>query len=332
MAAATNGKPAVKTEGPRTVAVLPFTNTSGSKNFNYLNESIPEAIITSIAKLKRFQIVERQTIKALLNETKLEATGLTETGAREVSKQLKADIYIIGSFLALENQIQINARIFSAGDGRVLGAAKNQGPVSSKIFQQLDELAEELAESLDKAVPRDRVITQTRVIEKETIVERGGFPLSLQIGSGLVSPLGELGKNFQSGFQGDFALGFHDLIWKNTYLGLVGGFALLKSEDSVAVKLESLNRIPLHLRLGYDFFPWKKLNLRPYISGGVINGQLKGEKAEVAYTLPEMNGGLEVGWFFGRSFRLFAQSQLTLQFDEELVLFNGFNAGASYRF
>jgi TolB-like protein len=309
----------------KVVAVLPFSNTSGEKHYDYLNESIPEAIITSVAELKRFKIVERHAVKGLLEDRKLEVAGLTDTAAQEVSKLLKADIYILGSFMALENEIRINARIFDVHNGEVLGAANVQGGVDSKIFDLLDELADKMADSLDKAVPYEKIVTVT-VFGKGY----GGENFSVFSGPFMYIPHLNIGDSFAGAIGFSFEFGRGDILLKGLFGGVQLGFASMSSSDKY---VDSLSIIPITGVAGYEYhFPWyAPLVLRHYLAAGGDIGVYQGHTGSKDYRVPQFGVGTKFIHFIWSGFSAAIDFKYTFQIDESINSYYFLGLGVLYQ-
>ncbi|TFB11056.1 hypothetical protein E3V36_02035 [Candidatus Marinimicrobia bacterium MT.SAG.2] len=94
------------------IAVVDFKNTGQDESYNFLEETISEAIITKLAKGGNFEIVERSRLKEALKEMELGMTGLLdEQTAVEVGRAVGANAILLGSFVSIGNVIRINARL-----------------------------------------------------------------------------------------------------------------------------------------------------------------------------------------------------------------------------
>jgi TolB-like protein len=303
----------------QTVAVLEFENTSGSKNYDYLNKSIPEAVITSIARLKRFKVLERKALEAKLEQMQIDSTGLTEDKAKKAAKLLKADIYITGSFLAVKDHVQINGRIFNAHTGELLGAAKKKGKVSHKIFDMLDEFSEELAVSLDEAVPKEKVVTKIVYREREL-----GYKFEVYAAPLFVSPVGSIGDTFDSSFGFEIGVGINNLFFRRLYFGLDSGFSSVPSSYK---EIDSLSIIPFYISAGYNFYLFKDLTIRPYLLGGINAGSYKSQYNEVSYNMGSFGAGVFISFPVWKNLSVYVNEKLSSQMDDDISIFNNISLG-----
>ena len=93
------------------VAVVDFRNTSGRADLDPLGSSIAESLLTNLARRGRLTLVERSRLASVMEELRLGLTDFVDPEtAAEVGKSLGANVIILGSYTAVANQFQINAR------------------------------------------------------------------------------------------------------------------------------------------------------------------------------------------------------------------------------
>ena len=131
------------------IAVVDFRNTGSDKNYDYLENTIPEAIITYLAKAGKIEIVERSRLKDAIEEMKLGMSGiLDEQTAVEVGKAVGANAILVGSFVSIGEVIRINARLIDVKTSRIIKAEIVQGGVGIEIFSLMDEMARSIEAQL----------------------------------------------------------------------------------------------------------------------------------------------------------------------------------------
>jgi len=131
------------------IAVVDFRNTGGSEELNYLEKTIPENIITRMAKSGRTEIVERARLQDALKEMELGLAGIIdEQSAVELGRAVGANAILLGSFASIGQKIRINARLIDVKTSRIIKAEVVQGNVSSEIFQLMDQLAISMEQQL----------------------------------------------------------------------------------------------------------------------------------------------------------------------------------------
>ncbi len=126
------------------VAVFPLEDLRPSGDTEGLGEALAAGIENAL--------VERQRLKALMDEIGLSMTGaVDERTALRVGKLLGANHLILGSFMKFRNQVRVNARVVRTETGEITGTAKVTGN-----FEKIFELEERLVgEILSAGLERD---------------------------------------------------------------------------------------------------------------------------------------------------------------------------------
>ena len=131
------------------VAVLPFANTNGDKNLDWLTQGIPETITNDLLSLEGIVIIERLQIRKIMDEQKLQHTGaIDETTAVSLGKLLGADILVVGAFQKQGDTIRLTARFVDVKTGGVIQTAKCTGKMD-QIFDLQDQIVKDLMKNLN---------------------------------------------------------------------------------------------------------------------------------------------------------------------------------------
>ena len=110
------------------VAVVDFRNTSGRADLDPLGSSIAESLLTNLAGRGRLTLVERSRLASVMEELRLGLTDFVDPEtAAEVGKSLGANVIILGSYTAVANQFQINARAVGVSTGEIMFAEQVKG-------------------------------------------------------------------------------------------------------------------------------------------------------------------------------------------------------------
>lgn len=137
------------------IAIVNFRNTSNNTDLDYLEDSIPESIITSMAKSGQLEIVERSRLRDAIKEMELGMSGVVdEKTAVEVGRAVGASAILVGSYVAIGSMIQINARLIDVETSKIIKADSKRGTVGEEIFNLMDQMAQSMeAQLLGKAPP-----------------------------------------------------------------------------------------------------------------------------------------------------------------------------------
>ena len=128
------------------IAVFPLVNGgSYSKNkqedLNLLSLGLQQSLINELAVNTNLRVVDRGTLRDLLREQDLGASGRVDpqTAAR-LGKIVGARYIITGGFIDLYGEMQINGRIIDVSTSEVVRSAQVQGN-KKKLFGLLSQLA-----------------------------------------------------------------------------------------------------------------------------------------------------------------------------------------------
>ena len=192
-----------QTKNTARIAIMDFQNTSGNSNLDYLQESIPEMLITNLAKEERLHIVERNRLNDAVKEMQLGMTGLVDQSkAVELGKAVGASAILVGSYLEIGGVIRINARLIDVSSSQVMKAESVQGTSGKEIFNLMDQLATSIinqlvekkktdepkvrqADKISQNVPQnaDKRRTQPTPVKKESS-KKGGSNTALYVVGG----------------------------------------------------------------------------------------------------------------------------------------------------
>ncbi|MFQ5793841.1 MAG: FlgO family outer membrane protein [Candidatus Bipolaricaulia bacterium] len=152
--------PAVAQQQELVIAIVDFENTSGRAEFDQLERTIPESMLTRFAQAERVRVVERARLEAAIEEMRLGLGGIVDTRtASEIGRAVGATAIIIGSFSIIGDQIRINARLIDVETGEVITGEVVQGGVrGAQIFELTDELSARMLAKLtgERAEPERR--------------------------------------------------------------------------------------------------------------------------------------------------------------------------------
>ena len=139
----------VSSDNPAVIAVMPFANLTGQKEYDWLSTGIGEVFTTKLGGLPYFNLVERIKISEILKEMELGQTGLIdENTAPQVGKMLGAEGLVTGSFQIVGQAIRMDARLLDVETGRVYAFAGAFGELD-KIFEAQDRIAASFLDALN---------------------------------------------------------------------------------------------------------------------------------------------------------------------------------------
>ncbi|MCX7641318.1 MAG: CsgG/HfaB family protein [Elusimicrobiales bacterium] len=113
------------TEGIKKIAVVPFSyadNVQSTKD----GAVIAERLSIKLINLGKFEVIERTQLDKVLQELKLQSSGVIDaTSAKELGKILGVDAIITGTLVPTsDGKIEVNARIVKTDTAQAIGAAQ----------------------------------------------------------------------------------------------------------------------------------------------------------------------------------------------------------------
>ncbi len=128
-------------DGPRRrIAVVDFCDVNGQ--IPPSGAVIAELLIGELFKTGRYEIVERKLLSSVLEQHKLNMTGLVnESTARKVGRLLGVDYIVTGTVIALGTTMSVNARTIAIETGSIVAAAS--ADLDQDAFRQLPQKAME---------------------------------------------------------------------------------------------------------------------------------------------------------------------------------------------
>lgn len=139
-------------QAPKTLVILPFENNSVTdpEYYDPLTKGLSAMLITDLSNnVSTLKLIERDKIQSLLKEIALSQSGsIDKSTAIRAGKILGAQATTFGSFMVIEKQVRIDARIVKVETSEVLMAESILG--RSDNFIDLErELAAKIAKSLN---------------------------------------------------------------------------------------------------------------------------------------------------------------------------------------
>ncbi|MDD3553984.1 MAG: CsgG/HfaB family protein [Deltaproteobacteria bacterium] len=137
------------------IAVLDFT-VQGKGLDQDLGKIVSDWFITSLVKNERFEVVERGTLKRILDEQALAMSGIVdEQTATRAGKMLGVNVLITGSVVRLGERIEITARGIDIETAAVLAAESEKAENLNGLMDSVNELSVRLVRTLSGMLSRN---------------------------------------------------------------------------------------------------------------------------------------------------------------------------------
>ena len=147
----------------RTIAVMAFKNQTGDTAFDYLQETIPNLLITSLEQSGRFRVTTWQELKDLLRQAgKNESAALDDEAGFEVCRRAGIETLAVGFYTKAGDTFVTDVKIFEAAAKRALKTTQARGDGPASILKnQIDEISRSIcrgrglaALKIEKAPPK----------------------------------------------------------------------------------------------------------------------------------------------------------------------------------
>jgi len=144
---ATDAIPAATTDlGDRSVAVLPFVNSTGVDSLDWLGPGMSDMLTTNLAQTGALRVVSPQRLFELLRQEGHEETDqIPQERAMEIASRSGARTMVHGSILGTADDLALDAQLIDLSDGTIIAAERARG---SDVFALADTVADRLASTL----------------------------------------------------------------------------------------------------------------------------------------------------------------------------------------
>ena len=153
----------------RSIAVIGFKNQTGDKNLDYLQEAIPNLLITSLEQSGHFQVTSWERLKDLLRQSGKEATAVgDEEAGFEVCRKEGVEAIVLGSYIKAGETFATNIKVLDSTTKHLLKTASCKGDgVSSVLKTQIDEISRTISRGLGPVIAKIE-IAQPKIADLTT--------------------------------------------------------------------------------------------------------------------------------------------------------------------
>jgi TolB-like protein/Tfp pilus assembly protein PilF len=132
--------------GQRSVAVLPFENSTGADSLDWLGSGMSDMLTTNLAQTGALRVVSPQRLFELLRqEGHSETDRIPRERAMDIASRSGARTMVHGAILGTADDIALDVQLIDLSDGTIIAAERARG---SDVFALADSVAERLASTL----------------------------------------------------------------------------------------------------------------------------------------------------------------------------------------
>ena len=120
------------------IAILPFQNTNGDPNTEYLSDGITESIISSLSQLPQLRVMARSTVFSYKGK---------DVDPRKVGRDLDVRAVLTGRLIQQGDNLTISTELVNVADGTELWGQRYTRKLTD-VFALQEEMAKEISEKL----------------------------------------------------------------------------------------------------------------------------------------------------------------------------------------
>jgi serine/threonine protein kinase/tetratricopeptide (TPR) repeat protein len=164
----------------RSVAVMGFSNITGSGEDDWLGTGLAETVTTDLKGIEGLAVISGDRIREALRRLGADAGETDEAVAVRAGRDVGARWVLLGGFQRSGDAIRVTARLTEVATGAIVDTVKVDGTVAG-IFDLQDRIVRELTSALRVSPARsDRAIDETSVIEAYEAFSRGVINLRVE--------------------------------------------------------------------------------------------------------------------------------------------------------
>ncbi len=131
---------------PRPIVVIGFKNQTGEETYDYLQEVIPNLLITSLEQSQYLQVITWERLHDLLKQLGIEGANLFDRDVGfELCQMEGVDAIVLGSFTKAGDIFVTDLKVLDVASKSLLASASAKGEGVGSILQnQIDDLSEKI--------------------------------------------------------------------------------------------------------------------------------------------------------------------------------------------
>ncbi|MDH5742426.1 MAG: protein kinase [Candidatus Aminicenantes bacterium] len=136
----------ISPENMVSVAVISFENQTGDRAYDYLQDAIPNLLITSLEQAKSFRVTSWERLRDLMEQLgKKDFSVIDRDLGFELCRLDGIKAIILGSFTKAENMFATDVKVLNVETKSLLKSVSSRGEgVDSILKRQIDELSREI--------------------------------------------------------------------------------------------------------------------------------------------------------------------------------------------
>lgn len=154
-------------DGRISIAVMPFINMTNDTLFNIWQNGFQDNLITSLSNSEELAVRQYSTMYDVIQSTEnLNYASITSSFAREVSKKLETNTFIMGSIIEAGEKIRINAKLTDTETEEIYKTFSVEGNSEKDFLIIIDSLSDMIKNWLEIKVLVNKVAPDIQNIFK----------------------------------------------------------------------------------------------------------------------------------------------------------------------
>jgi serine/threonine protein kinase/Tfp pilus assembly protein PilF len=152
------------------VAVISFKNQTGDRAFDYLQEAIPNLLITSLEQSRYLRVTTWERMKDVLRQLGKDAGGLIDEDLGfELCRKEGIEAIVLGSFVKAGEMFATDAKVLEVETKKLLKSAGARGEgVGSILKSQIDELSRNISRGIGLSERKIVAAAPAKIIDLTT--------------------------------------------------------------------------------------------------------------------------------------------------------------------
>ena len=135
----------------RTILLLPFINKNKVEKYDYLRDSLLNALNSELIRTYLFNFTNPVEVELIMDKEKEPADYYDKIeNAIDIADKLKADVIVIGQYVIIENEINIQIKSIDVFTGEIVASTNLRGELGVDVFRIIDESSKDITDKMAK--------------------------------------------------------------------------------------------------------------------------------------------------------------------------------------
>lgn len=158
---------------PGSLVILPLAVEEATPQSGWLRQGIAEMLRAQLGQTPEVRVLARHRVAGALNEAGYDdARGFSFERAAGVARKLRAERFVTGSFVRVDERFVLAAQVVDTATGRTLGSSSVRGRHPGELLEAVDELSVRLLHHLRTRGAGERAWRPTRLTTRSVEASR----------------------------------------------------------------------------------------------------------------------------------------------------------------